>query len=109
MGSEEGPEEWGEKLGECCARDEGAGKTNSNVGQMCVSVSGLLGCPAGRPRRPNDGKPQWGRRSQLFLLFTLAVKYLFICASKQNARQGHHLHSNTFIVVNLLHSHREFN
>lgn len=84
-------------------------QTNSSIGQMYVSVSGLLGCP--QAARPYEGKPQWGRIQHYFFFFCLhsPVKYLFICVTKQNARQGHHLHSNTFIVINLLHSHREFN
>lgn len=61
------------------------GKTNSSIGQMWVSVSGLLGWA---PQAPQTETERWQTSvgSQLSLLFTLAVKYLFICAANKTKR-----------------------
>lgn len=68
------------------------GQTNSSIGQMYVSVSGLLGCPQA-PQTHTLANLSGGGLSIIFLFFFFfclhcPVKYLFICAANKTRARG---------------------
>lgn len=77
-------EEWAE------LSERERGQTNSSIGQMYVSVSGLLGCPQA-PQTHTLANLSGGGLSIIFLFFFCLhcpVKYLFICAANKTRARG---------------------